>query len=63
MRRMVPCSPIVYAMVPNVIPNDFYIGYLPLFTVKVFSKATNKQLRAFRIPWCSYSAAQPVMVP
>ena len=56
-------SPIVYVMTPNVTGTFENFVQLPLYTVKVFSKATNKELRGFRVPWCLYRVGQPVMVP
>jgi hypothetical protein len=57
---LVPCSADAYIITPTVIDGD---GSKPLNTVKVFSKATNRVLRTFHVPWCALQTAQPVMVP
>ena len=57
---VVPCSADAYVITPTVIDGD---GSKPLNTVRVFSKASNRLLRTFHVPWCALQTAQPVMVP
>jgi hypothetical protein len=55
----------VYIVTPGEIGDD-ETGFTtePLNHVKVLSKATNKEIRSFRVPFCTVaSSGQPVMVP
>ena len=60
-----PCSTDVYLLTPEEV-GDNETGFTaePLYHVKVLSKATNKAIRSFRVPYCTVvSSGQPVMVP
>ena len=60
---MVLRSPIAYVMTPDVTGPADNVVQQPLYTVMVFSKATNKKLSSFKVPWCLYRTGQPTMVP
>ncbi len=56
------CSTEVYIFLPTPSTTEPR-EYLPLVTVKVFSKTNNQQLREFEILWCLDGFVQPVVVP
>ena len=61
-----PCSDDVYIVTP-VETGDYEDGPLtvePLYLVKVLSKASNKEVRSFKVPFCTAGeTGQPIMVP